>query len=83
MFETLKDSIGDDKRKDPRRFIVCEHSPDGRHDYQPITDKTINARTISGKYVKINHFKASGLIHYREKCSFKNCAKVRMGSMKA
>jgi len=79
ILDDLKELLTDTAKKNKKAFITCG---DGRHDYHPVTERTIPANTVSGKSIKVSHYFADGLIHYWEKCNNDNCGKLRMGCSK-
>lgn len=83
IMNDLKELLTDKSKNDKKAFIVChsEESIDGRHDYHPVTEKTIKAPLKSSKdYVMVSHYKFNGYMHYYERCT--KCQKMRMGCYK-
>lgn len=85
IMNDLKELLTDTSKKNRKAFIVCHHSTDGRHDYHPVTEKTIPMKKLNGENVMVNcHFSTDKdgrrWMHYMEKCANKECGKVRYGS---
>ena len=85
VINDLKELLTDTSKKNKKAFITCG---DGRHDYHPVTQKTIKMKKLNGGNVMVNcHFSTDSQgnrwMHYQEKCHNDNCGKLRMASSNA
>ncbi len=77
--QTIKDNSGlfaDIKKNDPMRFVVCDKSVDGRHNYEKVMQKTIRVKLNIGGTEMVNSYTFDGYRHFYEQCT--SCSKLTM-----